>query len=300
MSPRVLLRIVAGLVLLVIAWRALALLQRPGAETVAGLPLPRVTEPELVKVHLVDEGDSVVVTRAGDAWWVNGFPASGQAVRGFLAALNDSLSQSELVSESAQSHERLGVDSLHARRMVLSSTAGPVLDLWLGRRGPDFEGFYVRRAGAAATYLLRGAFAEATALTLEQWRDRQIARVPPESVGSIEVTRGRSRWSLTRGTSAWNLAAGPADSARAVRFLFQFGDVRAAGFPDASGPTPDFSQVERTVTVRNRAGEPLLGLALDSTEAGAFWVRRERDSLVFRVDGRLAELLTPAESSLRP
>jgi hypothetical protein len=301
MSTKVLLRIALALVVLVFAWGALAILRRPGSEGARGLTLPRLTAGELTRVALHATGDSTVLERRGESWRVNGLPASAQAVAGFLAALNDSAAQSELVAESAQSHERLAVDTAHGRRLTLSTGSGVALDLWLGRRGPEFEGFYAREAGAEQVYLLRGAFAEATAMTVEQWRDRQVARLGSDSIGRITVQRGRESWTLARGgASGWMLRSGPADSARAGRFVFQFGDVRAAGFPDARGPTPDLTRPERQVAVLDRAGQPLLRLVLDSTDGGAFWARRESDGVVFRLDARVVDLVAPAEATLRP
>ena len=86
----------------------------------------------------------------------------------------------------------------------------------------------------------------------------------------------------------------------AARLVAQFGDGRAAGFPGAQGPAPDFAAAERGVTVYGLAGQPLLALAMDSTESGAFWVRREADGVVFRIERRVADQIAPEERALRP
>lgn len=300
MSARILVRLALALAVLVFVWGALSILRRPSPDDPGGLPLAAVSRADIRQVAVRGLADSVVVEGQGSRWRVNGLPAAATMIDQLVAALNDSVARSELVAERAESHERLGVDSAHGRRMTISAGGEPILDLWLGRRGPDFEGFYARQAGATQVYLLRGAFAELTASTVEQWRDREVARLPADAIGRVEVTRGRSRWAVERTAGGWKLAAGAADSARVARFVYQFGDVRAAGFPDSSVPAPDFGQSERAVTVRDRSGGLLLELALDSTAAGAFWARRGSDGVVFRLDGRVVDLLAPEEKSLRP
>ncbi|MBK7713941.1 MAG: DUF4340 domain-containing protein [Gemmatimonadetes bacterium] len=299
MSARMLLRIVLVLAGLVVLWGALALFRRPARDASGALALPRLSLPDLSRIEIRQGPDTAVVVREGERWRVNGLPAAGTAVAAFVAALNDSAAPGELVSESAISHERLGVDSLHGRRLTLVTAGPPALDLWVGMRGPDFEGFYVRRAGEAPVYLLKGAFAERMMQPEEQWRDRQVAQLPADSIGRIEIRRGRATWALGRTAGGWRLADGVTDSVAAARLVTQFGDVRAAGFPDAQGPAPDFAAAERGVTVYGLAGQPLLALAMDSTESGAFWVRREADGVVFRIERRVADQIAPEERALR-
>lgn len=300
MTPRMLLRIAIALVVVILLWGALAIVRRPARDASGGFGLPHVPVTDLARIDIRVNGDSTVIVPDGAAWRVNGFPAATAAVTAFLATLDDSLARNELVSESPSSHEQLGVDSLHGRRFVLTTTSGPALDLWVGSRGPDFEGFYVRRAGTAPVYLLRGPFAEAMMQPAEQWRDRQVARVPADSIGRIEVTLGRQAWALVRDGDGWRAPAGAADSLKAARFVAQFGDIRAVGFPEATGPAPDFGGTERRVRVLDRAGQELLGLELDSIPSGSFWARRASDSVVYRIEGRVADLLAPEATSVRP
>lgn len=300
MSARMLLRIIAALAVVILLWGALAILRRPARDSSGGFALPHPAAAEVTRIDIRVNGDSTVLTREGDTWRVNGLPASRERVAAFLATLDDSTARNELVSESESSHEQLGVDTLHGRRFILSTTAGPALDLWVGSRGPDFEGFYIRRAGEAPVYLLRGAFAEGMMAPLEQWRDREVTQLPADSIGSIEVTRGRQAWTLDRQGAGWHLSTGPADSLKAERFVALFGDVRAVGFPEAGAPAPDFSGTERRVRVRDRSGKELLGLELDSIPSGSFWARRASDSVVFRIEGRVAEVLAPDAASLKP
>ncbi len=299
MSPKVVQRIALVLVLSVGLWLALRVIGTRARDDAGRLSLPSLTPGDVDKITLVGAGDTVRLARQGDRWQANGFPASLQAVKEFLAAAGDSSAESELIAQSASSHARLGVDSVTGRRVAIEGGGKPLLDLVVGNRGPDFNGFYVRRSGELAVYLLRGRFAELLVPGQDQWRDRQVASIPADSIARIDVVRGKSRWSLNRAGKAWTVGAVPADSAKVARLLAQFGDIRATGFPDrAELDSLDFMAPERSLTLSDAAGQPLLALVFDSTASGAFWIRPVAGGPVYRLDGRTTELMTPLSSAL--
>jgi len=297
MSPKMLQRIALALGVLLIAWGALALLRRHGGDDPGRLPVPEGAAVAVDRISFRHGRDSVVLVRQGERWSVNGFPASSGAVESFLGTLGDSSFRSELIARSPASHQRLGVDSA-AKRLTIMSGEQVSLDLRVGNRGPDFEGFYVRPEGSEAAYLLRGQFAELIARGIADWRDKQVAAVAADSVAKVEVVRGRSRWSMTRDGAAWRLARGRADSTRVARFLSHFDDLRASGFPEAQElDSIRFDPPDRAVTLLDPEGRPLLALVFDSTHGGAFWVRAASGGPVYRLDGRNAEAATPEENT---
>jgi hypothetical protein len=84
------------------------------------------------------------------------------------------------------------------------------------------------------------------------------------------------------------------------RFLAQFSGLRASGFPEpAEMDSMDFHRPDRTLRLSSRDGRSLLALAFDSTHAGSFWVRAPAGGPVYRLDQRTADLVTPAESTLK-
>jgi hypothetical protein len=300
MSPKVLLRIALALSAALLAWGALALFRRTRQDDAGSLVLPRLTAKDVSEIGLRKAADTLVLARHGSGWIVNGFPASASAVEGFLTTLGDTSLRSEVVSESRASHHRLGVDSVTARRLAITAGGKTVLDLWFGNRGPDFEGFYVRPEGSDRAYLLRGRFAEQTAMGVAEWREKQVATVAPDSVAKVEVGRGKTRWSLQRKGPGWDLSHGLADSTKVARFLAAIRELRAAGFPEAAEmDSIHFEVPDRSLTVFSGGGQTLLSLVFDSTHQGAFWVRSTGGGPVYRLDARMADLATPAESTLK-
>jgi hypothetical protein len=298
MSPQVLRRIALALLVAVLVWGALVLYGRTGRDEAGALALPRLTTARVSEIAIRKAKDTLLLARQGTDWTVNGFRAHAPTVETFINALGDSTAKSEIVAQSRSSHERLGVDSVSAKRLTITADGKPAVDLWLGNRGPDFEGFYVRPAGSDIVYLLRGHFAELTVQGVPEWREKQIAALAADSVGRVEVTRGKSRWVLSRNGTGWSLGKGNADSAKVTRFLAQFATLRAEGFPEPEElDSIRFDKPARTLTVSSRSGSPLLGLVFDSTHAGSFWVRAAAGGPVYRFDPRTAELVTPADST---
>lgn len=299
MSSRVLLRLAVALGVALLAWVGLTLLRGRSRDDAGRLALPPLSAATVSRIRLAGATDTAVLARVDDGWQVNGLPASSRAVTEFLAAAGDSTAQSEMTSESAASHARLGVDSASGKRLTIADTSGDTLvDLIVGNRGPEFNGFYVRRAGAAEVYLLRGQFAEWLARGVSDWRDKQVATLRPDAVARIEVRLGRAGWALARSGAGWTIGRLGADSTRVARLLAQLGDVRALGFPDrAEQDSIDFRTAERSLAITDAAGASLLALELDSTPSGAFWARAASGA-VYRLDARTAALLTPPESAL--
>jgi hypothetical protein len=299
-SPQVLKRIALLLGVALLIWGALVLYARTRRDEAGGLALGRLAPVEVSEVTFRKGADTVHLVRQGGDWTVNGLPATARGVTTFLTALGDTTARSEVVAQSRGSHARLGVDSSTGRRLTIIVAGKPAVDLWIGNRGPDFEGFYVRPDGSDVVYLLRGTFAELTAQGVPEWREKQFVAIPADSVGKVDVGRGRSRWTLVRGAAGWTIAGRPADSTKVARFLGQFGGLRASGFPEpAEMDSVDFSRPDRTLSLSTAEGRTLISLVFDSTHAGAFWVRRADGGPVYRVDQRLADLVTPAESTLK-
>ncbi|HWA17315.1 MAG TPA: DUF4340 domain-containing protein [Gemmatimonadales bacterium] len=298
MSPRLLRQIIAILLGAVVGWGLLASWQRQkrAADATSGIVLPALAPASTDTIRYIGPGDTVILARNGTAWTANGFAAAQPVVDAFFHATTDNTSRSELISESATSHERLGVDSTHAKHLVVTGGGKALLDLHFGGRGPDFEGFYVRQGRDPKVFLLRGTFANLTVQGIDDWRDKTLLAVAKDSVGHVDVTRGKTRYQVTRGSSTWSLGNGSADSTRVSQFLGNFTSLRATGFPRPEQmDSAKFAPAERVVELFNLGGTSIGRLELDSISWG--WMVR-KDGALYKLDQRMVDLITPLPDSL--
>ena len=304
MSPRQLARLALMLGALLLLWGAAALARRRASAAPAGerLALPRITRGEVDTVRIARAGDTTVLARRDSAdWRVNGHPASATVIADLFAALADTAEPSELVAQQPGSQAGLGVDSAGGTRVTILNKGQGLVDLFAGHRTPDLDGGYFRKAGEAATWLLHGRLAELLARGSDEWRDRHIASAAPDSVGAIEITRGKRVYQVRKGERGWRLepSGGVPDSAALAGLLAAYRDLQAEGFATPrQADSARFDHPDRRARLLRSAGTPLLTVAFDSTGSG-FWVRVDSVPTVFRLESWSADRLTPPDSTLR-
>jgi hypothetical protein len=299
MSPRTLKQLAAALAGLVVIWLGLRVVRVFGRDREGKLVL-RPFDPKAADQALIIRGaDTLRFARHAGGWTVNGYRANSTMVGNLVRAIADTGAPSALVSEHPASQAALGLDTAHARRVSALRDDSTLGQLLVGLRATGYAAVYVRRPDDSASYqMTQQQLAELSDRRLDDWRDKVIAKVPTDSVTSIEVRRGRERYSLTRGDGGWRLGTHGADSAAVAALLEHFGDIEAAGFPTpAQADSVRFSPPDRMVQLLALGGRPLLVLRMDST-AGGFWARREGDSTIYRLENWTASQMTPADSTL--
>ena len=137
---------------------------------------------------------------------------------------------------------------------------------------------------------------------VNEWRDKRILVVEPDSIGGIDVERGRIRYTLERRDGVWSLADGSAvDSVRVARLVEAFRTVEAQGeafATPAQGDSADFTRPERQVRLVGTDGAELAALSFDSTDTG-FWVRRDGRETIYLLNRWKVDDLTPTDSAVR-
>ena len=296
------LKVIGGIILaLAIIWIGGRMLRSGDDSSAGGLRLTGAAADSADTIMIAGPADTITVARmASGAWTANGFPGSSSAPSELFAALKDS-TPAELVAQSSGSFARLGVDSGTARRVRIARGAEVVLDVFVSERGPDGQGVYVRVPGDSAVYLQPGRLGEFARRGLDDWREKTVGALIPDSVGAVELVRGTRRAVLERRDSTWRLGTAAADSAGVARLLDRYRIVTAAGFPTAAQLDSTFrGRAERRVVVRDRAGIVLLDVEFDST-AEFWWARRPgaNQALVYRFNSWDVDGLVPADSTLR-
>jgi hypothetical protein len=303
MTPKQLARLAMILGALLLLWGAASLARR-------GSRGPSESDRFAIPAVGRDSADSVIITRPADTtrlvrrdsstWMVNGHPASQAAIQELFTALADTARRTELVAGRSASHSALGVDSAKGAGIRIMRGDSTLADLVQGNRGPSLDGGYFRVAGDSAVYLVDGNLAQVLERSQDEWRDRRIAAVAPDSVARIEVGRGQRSYVVRRVGAGWVVGwGGPADSAAVAALLADYRQVEAAGFATkAQGDSAKLAHPDRRAALLRADGTPLVTLAFDST-ANGFWLRAGEDSTVYRVDTWFADRLAPADSTLR-
>ena len=307
MSARHLKIIALGFTGLLLLWGASELLSR-GSQAVADtLTLPALAQGDVDTITVTTGTDSIVLAKqASLAWAVNGHRAGLDAVNELVQALKDTV-RPELVAQDSSSFRRLEVDSATGRWLRIRGGGRPLLDLIVGGRGSEHASAYVRRPGDSRVYLWRGQLAQLVDRTPDEWRDKRIAAVEPDSIAGVTVERGQDHYTLKRAGQTWTLNGAATDSGAVVRALDKYRTIVSAGFATrAQADSVRGRRPTRRLTVRSAHGGTLLALVFDSI-AGGFWVRRTGGSAaggdpgtVYRMNSWDVDGLTPASRALVP
>src|SRR3989475_760808 len=235
-----------------------------------GFSLPAPAPADADTISLVKGQDSIVLAKqSATVWTVNGRRAAPDGVNELFQALHDS-TPPELVAQDSSSFGRLNVDGATGRRLRIRGAGKPLLDVIIGARGSEYGSAYVRRPGDSHVYLWRGRLASFADRTVDEWRDKRIAAVTPDSVVLVDVERGKDHYTLRRAGKAWTLDRAAADSGAVTRLLEKYRTVTAAGFASpAQADSARALRPARRLTVRGARGT-LVALVFDSIP-GAFW-----------------------------
>lgn len=301
MSPRQLVLIGLGLVVLLLLWGAAALVRGGDVARSRGrFALPAIAADKVDTVTIARRADTTLLVRQDSTrWTANGHPTAAGPIRDLLDALADSTRRTELIAEKTSSHARMGVDG-KGTRIRIAGRSGQLADIVMGQRSADLDGGYMRMANDSAVWLVRGGLAAALERGPDDWRDRRIGGVMGDSVARIDVKRGTRTYTLRRSGGKWTLGPAPADSGAVGELLGALGHVEGSGFASpAQADSAKFAPADRSVRALRADGSPLLALVFDSMSAG-FWVRTDTGKVVYRLESWATDRLTPTESSLRP
>jgi hypothetical protein len=294
------LRVIAlALMLLISGWLGARLLSHKSDVIRGRLILPSVKAEQTDSIVIRHGTDTLRLVRAGTAWTVNGYRAGREPVGQLFLAFIDT-TVPDLAAVSPSSFQRMGVDSSSGYWLRVWSGGQPTVKLVIGALAPQASSGYVRREGSDSILLWRGNLVDLARRQVNEWRDRQIGAVVPESVFSVNVTARRS-YGLRRSGTNWRFAAGgAADSGKVAGLLALYRGFTASGFGTAaqadSGKKP---AARRTLALVGAGGAKLLELTFDSSSTG-IWARRTGEDYVYRVDAWRLNSFVPPDSALRP
>ncbi|MDE3152189.1 MAG: DUF4340 domain-containing protein [Gemmatimonadota bacterium] len=300
MTNKQLARLAGALAVALVLWGAFAFARRAGADHAAGFRLPAIDTAAVDTIAISKGADTALLARQPDGHWrVNGFAAAESNVDQLLRALRDTSNRSELAADRRSSDAAMGVSADSGRRVRVVVKGGTGLDLIAGHNTNDYLGVYVRPAGDSAVYALRGSLPSAMDRPLDDWRDKTVADVPPDSVQRVEVTRGRVTYALVRTGKRWHLATGAAaDSGAVARLLAQYHPASAIGFAKgAQADSANFTRPTARVRVFTGGPNPAVDVAFDSTKDDLY-ARTQRGGTVYLLENWTLTQMAPTARSV--
>lgn len=291
-------QIAAALAVLIVLWGAVEIFRGGFDEATSDFRLPAVTAEEADSVVFEQTAGTVVLAKGGEGWTVNGHRAAPSGIEDFFEVLADAPA-GQLAAQSAETHGRLEIDDGAARVIRIMGEGDTLAQLLVGKRAPGFQDTYFRRPGESDVYAVRTRLATYVDRRVDDWRDKAIAELDPDSVQSADIAVAGEAYTLQRDGDTWVLGDGAAaDSGTVARFLDQYRLLNAIRFVEPDDDPPDFDPPDRTAVLRNASGDTLLGLALDST-SGGFWVRKTGDTTVYQLSTFVANRVAPVDSTIR-
>jgi hypothetical protein len=301
MSEKGLKVLVGTVAVLLLIWVAVNFLPRGGgagaapSEALSGFFLG-VTPETVTSLRLLGPGEEggVELKRVGGGWVANGFQADSGTVARFWDALAE-VEVGDRVGSNPANHPRLGVapDSAWTLEVEMPDGARTLL---IGKSGTRYGTAYVRLPDEDDVYLLEGGLRPTMTRTLDDWRDKRVARVDTSAVHRIELSREGSRIALERSDTLWVLEGdGDADRATVRSLLGELARMDASGFYGAQDSLPPLAGSVRAL---DQAGETLIFLEMGSGE-GDRWVQVEGDSIVYRIASWRAGRVLPELTDLR-
>ncbi|MFQ5702655.1 MAG: DUF4340 domain-containing protein [Gemmatimonadales bacterium] len=298
MNPKTLKRIVVILGVALLLWGLSGIIGGGRDAREAALMFPAVGPNGVDTVTIVRSRDTTRLLRNGDDWTVNGFKASNLVIKRLFNALKDS-NEAELVSTSSLVHKRMQVDDSAGISVRLVSGGDELASLVFGKRGQQYNSSYVRMNGQDYVYLYLGTLTSLVRQTVDEWRDKTVVMVEPDSVGRIVARRGARRYTLSKRGDEWLVGRVTADSAAVRRLLGQYDSLQANGFAtEQQADSLDFARPVRTIALLGSGGDTLAHLVFDSTSS-AFWVRKASGGTIYKILSWKADQLVPKDSTLR-
>ncbi|MFH0800060.1 MAG: DUF4340 domain-containing protein, partial [Pseudomonadota bacterium] len=230
---------------------------RPGGSS-ENYFIPDFDSANVTRVEVDQLVDGVVLEREGEGWKVSelvtpmkkgllekeGRPlpetkwraADRTRINSALGSFGG-LAEGVLVSENPEKQALYQAsDVLGLKVRALGAEGKPIVDVVIGKSGPDFESTYVRKAGEGRVYLVRRALVGMFSSRADDWREKKLWTIDPKTVSGVEVSSPKGSWRMTKAEGGeWGLAlpaGGAFDAAAAGALAGKLSGLRAQGFAD--------------------------------------------------------------------
>lgn len=166
-----------------------------------------------------------------------------------------------LASSNPEKQALYEVDQLATRVKAFDSNGNLVIDLNIGKSGPDMFSTYVRRNGEQDVYLVGEQIGAMTSPDILAWRDKKIWNLDPAMIAKVSVEKTnqgkKEAFAIEKdGQGVWNLESPSAailDTAKVEEFIGKIASPVSTRF--ASPLDGVFDKPEITLEIKDTNGK---------------------------------------------
>lgn len=150
------------------------------------------------KFEIKKLGFKIVFGKKENIWWVTepeNYKADRPSINKFLESAQE-LKVENLISTNRKKQILFQVDTLTGTRLNFYQGGKLKASVVIGKISLDFTHTYVRKTESDEVYLANTYLTYMLNRTPKGWRDREIFRLDPEEVSTIELSKGKEKFKL--------------------------------------------------------------------------------------------------------
>ncbi|SYZ73445.1 hypothetical protein TRIP_C21563 [Candidatus Zixiibacteriota bacterium] len=196
-------------------------------------------DPAQINHIVINSVDDTLDFRLIDGKWIlEGNPprlTDSNAVETMIAAAGE-MKVGNIISENPERQKDFLVDSATGNLIQFYNNDQLLASIFIGKMSPDFAHTYVRKPDSKEVYLADGLITYIFNRKHNQWLNRTIVALNPDSVEAVEFDYGDRAYHIDKSSSQWYAAKKPyrdslqADSLKVKNFLMQICHLKATDF----------------------------------------------------------------------
>ena len=249
------------------------------------------------RIIISREGDTSRLIRENDTWYVEILGKKKKTDEKKVDRLFGTLDslRGELVSSSGERYGEYEVDEKGLRALFLSND-DTVLDIIVGKSGPDFNSSYVRKADEKGVYLVNRYLRSVFYPNPDRWRDRKIVEFDRDSIEEFLVRKGKKYCRVVREDTLYVVKEGDCDTSKIRSFLGTWSRLTAVSFDDTiSVAAAGLDKPQYIVTLVPVKGEEVKLTVGKKDDKNRYYLGKEGDEQIYIIApytvNRLKDLL---------
>ncbi len=196
------------------------------------------------------------------------------------------------VSSNPQKSSLYQVDATGLSVRLIGADDKPIVDVVIGKNGPDLASSYIKRASGDTVYLVRRPMTGAFSPSAQDWRDRKIWVFEPKDLAAVKVESANGAWGMTRDASgSWQLtdtSGGTIDGAKAQKDAAILCAVRASGFQEDSEDLK-LAKPQITISITDINGKSISLEIFPAASDGSYPARIPGDDEIYLLSKEFVE-----------